>query len=182
MTNSFFYILRTINSECTFIVALNSRQPDNFQPSLLINFIVGDVNLYFNDLDNEHSCEIEVMIAEKDFRRKGLGSESLILLMGYAVEKLGVKKFYSKISETNHASIALFQQLQFKQCNYVAAFKEYEYEYIITAETKELISQLCLDKYRYKELVYDPRITLYNGNYCADPVPEPALDEVGSTS
>ena len=165
-----------IHIECTFIVAANTKQVDNFDPSVLVNLIVGDVNLYFNDPENPKCCEIEVMIAEKEFRRQGYGGESLILLMGYAVEKLGVQRFYAKISEKNEASIALFKNLQFQRCNYVEAFQEYEYEYIVTPEAKEAITQSCLDKFGYKELIYDPCITLYNGNYNSDPRPYP-VDE-----
>lgn len=31
----------------------------------------------------------------------------------------------------NEASIALFKNLGFRECNYVSAFKEYEYEFIV---------------------------------------------------
>ena len=97
--------------------------------------------------------------------------------MRYAIEKLRVERFYSKVSEKNEASIGLFKHLKFQQCNYVEAFKEYEFEYVITSEVKETIYQLCLDKFGYKELMYHPSITLYNGNYNADPRHVP-IDEL----
>lgn len=46
--------------------------------------MVGDVNIFFNDPDNDPTFgEIEVMIAEADFRRTGRGKEALEIIMGY---------------------------------------------------------------------------------------------------
>lgn len=52
------------------------------------NFIflvmIGDVNIFFNDQDQDPTFgEIEVMIAEPDFRRTGRGREALKIIMGY---------------------------------------------------------------------------------------------------
>ena len=47
--------------------------------------MAGDVNLYFNDHDDEHCAEIEIMIAEASSRRKGLGREAVCLMMKYGV-------------------------------------------------------------------------------------------------
>ena len=46
--------------------------------------------MFFNDHDNAHFCEIEVMIAEEMYRGKGMAKEALILLMHYAVQHLKV--------------------------------------------------------------------------------------------
>lgn len=46
--------------------------------------MVGDVNIFFNDPDNDPTFgEIEVMIAEPEFRRTGRGKEALEIIMGY---------------------------------------------------------------------------------------------------
>lgn len=46
--------------------------------------MIGDVNIFFNDQDQDPTFgEIEVMIAEPDFRRTGRGREALKIIMGY---------------------------------------------------------------------------------------------------
>ncbi len=47
-------------------------------------FMVGDVNIFFNDPDSDATFgEIEVMIAEPDYRRTGRGKEALEIMMAY---------------------------------------------------------------------------------------------------
>ena len=50
--------------------------------------MAGDVNLFWNDHDDAHAAEIEVMVAETRSRRKGLACEALRLLMAYAATQL----------------------------------------------------------------------------------------------
>ena len=45
--------------------------------------MAGDVNVFFNDPDDPHKCEIDVMIAEAKFRRKGFGYEAVRLMIAY---------------------------------------------------------------------------------------------------
>lgn len=45
--------------------------------------MAGDVNLFFNDYDDAHSCEMEIMIAEPKYRRKGFAREAVALMMAY---------------------------------------------------------------------------------------------------
>jgi len=72
--------------------------------------MVGDVNLFFNDQDNDLSiAEIEIMIAEPTARGRGMGKEGVGMMMQYAVEALGVTRFYCKISEENEASLRMFE-------------------------------------------------------------------------
>ena len=53
--------------------------------------MVGDVNLYWNDYDEPNTAEIEVMVAEKQSRRKGLAQEALTLFMAYATTELVIQ-------------------------------------------------------------------------------------------
>lgn len=71
--------------------------------------MVGDCNLYWNIPEEPHTAEIELMIAEPEMRRKGLGRETLLIFMDYAARYLKVTKFVAKISLNNHASLNLFQ-------------------------------------------------------------------------
>jgi len=60
--------------KCTFIIFDKLRN----------NVMCGDVNLFFND-DDPTIAQIEVMIAETESRKNGLGTESLLLMMKYGM-------------------------------------------------------------------------------------------------
>ncbi|KAF7141426.1 hypothetical protein RHSIM_Rhsim06G0172900 [Rhododendron simsii] len=110
--------------------------------------MVGDVNIYMNDLDDSQMAEIEIMIAEPkrfslseygglstpltvyvgapssqwmsvfhdtyqhhDSRGKGLGKESVLMMMAFAVENFSIHIFRAKIGESNEASLLMFRKL-----------------------------------------------------------------------
>ncbi|XP_065875628.1 GCN5-related N-acetyltransferase 9 isoform X2 [Euphorbia lathyris] len=119
-----------------------------------IEAMVGDVNIYMNDLDDRQMAEIEIMIAEpkrqpffafNDFhigdcrmevfgnwhrsyfcnsRGKGLGKESVVMMMTYAIQSLGIHVFRAKIGESNGKSLNLFYQLGFEEVSNSEIFKE----------------------------------------------------------
>jgi RimJ/RimL family protein N-acetyltransferase len=73
--------------------------------------MAGDVNLFLNDPDDDKTiAEIEVMIAEPNCRRKGLGKEAIILMMLYGHKVLGIRRFYCKINVDNAASLSMFER------------------------------------------------------------------------
>ncbi|KAJ3331996.1 N-acetyltransferase 9 [Blyttiomyces sp. JEL0837] len=81
-------------------------------PSSLLGGMIGDVNLYFNDHDDPHNGEIEVMIAESEARKKG-----------YALEALQL--FTPKISLSNDASRRLFtEKLRYSEVSVSEIFQE----------------------------------------------------------
>jgi len=131
--------------------------------------MIGDVNLfistddsddYSDDDDNEDdgerekdvvprrrkSAELDIMIAEKQYQRKGIATEAVKMMMSYGVHKLGITRFFVRIKDSNTASLNMFQNknksssgLCFRQCNYAECFKEVELEYLIDdTNTKEL--------------------------------------------
>jgi RimJ/RimL family protein N-acetyltransferase len=128
--------------KATFIVydkvalLLTAAASSSEQPLDVANSIVGmagDVNL-FNML-SEDGAEVEIMIAEPSCRRRGFGAEAVKLMMLYGIEKLNIStRYYVKIGEDNVSSQQLFVKLGFVKCNYVAAFKEIEYEVSVTEE------------------------------------------------
>eukprot|EP00124_Ichthyophonus_hoferi_P001357 Ihof_evm5s68 gene=Ihof_evmTU5s68 len=71
---------REDKDKCTFII-LDKEKYDITHD--IIEPMIGDVNLYFNDFEDEHAAEIEIMIAEPSSRRKGCGREAILLMMEY---------------------------------------------------------------------------------------------------
>ncbi|CAJ1964790.1 unnamed protein product [Sphenostylis stenocarpa] len=99
--------------------------------------MVGDVNIFMNDLDDSHVAEVEIMIAEPKSRRKGLGKESALMMISFGIENLGINIFRVKIGESNGASLDMFQKLGFVQTSYSSIFKEVTLELQITQAKKE---------------------------------------------
>ena len=129
-------------------VVPTTREDPDFCPCNL-HAMVGDVNLFFSeeDPDDDHAndddhvtskppqqphqlqAELDIMIAEADYRGKGIGKEASCLMMLYGVKIKNIRRFFCKIKETNHASINLFEtKLKFQQCGYAACFQEVELE------------------------------------------------------
>lgn len=72
--------------------------------------------------------ELEIMIAEKDARRKGYGSQALKLIICYAMQKLrlGPENFLVRIGMDNESSIHMFERLGFEVVKTVEVFREVE--------------------------------------------------------
>uniref|UniRef100_A0AAV1U8Q7 N-acetyltransferase domain-containing protein n=1 Tax=Peronospora matthiolae TaxID=2874970 RepID=A0AAV1U8Q7_9STRA len=129
--------------KCTFIVLAKAegdgQQETSYVDKSAIRRMVGDVNLFFNDHDDHQACELEVMIAEEKYRRKGLAEEAVQLLMAYATATLSVSRFFCKIIETNTASLHLFDKLGYVKYNHVAAFKQVEMELVTRDKHAKLV-------------------------------------------
>ncbi|XP_050247842.1 uncharacterized protein LOC126695216 isoform X2 [Quercus robur] len=107
-----------------------------------VEAMVGDVNLYMNNFDDPNIAEIEIMIAEPKSRGKGLGKESVLLIMAFAVESLGIHIFRAKIGESNGASLTLFRKLGFEEASYSEIFKEVTLELQVTKPKHEELLHL----------------------------------------
>jgi len=132
-----------------------SREKDFILKNL--HAMIGDVNLFLSDIedddnddDNDNSnherkfpegskegskfvpkgkqSELDVMIAETDYHRKGMGREASLMMMSYGAKNIGIQRFFVKIKEENTPSLKLFKGMGFNECDYVACFKEYELE------------------------------------------------------
>jgi hypothetical protein len=86
--------------------------------------MAGDVNLFFNDLDDAGTAEVDVMVAEHAFRSRGFATEALQVLMRAASERLGVTSFRAKIKSHNVPSLGLFAKLGFVEEQRVEVFDE----------------------------------------------------------
>ena len=137
-------------------------QDDPEFPKRNINAMIGDVNLFLSEIEEEEEeedgqthmestknkissgdehnkilhankknmqAELDIMIAEESFRKKGMGREAALLMMIYGSTNLGIQRFFVKINEDNTPSINLFENaFGFVQCNYAACFKQVELE------------------------------------------------------
>ncbi|XP_047561958.1 alpha/beta-tubulin-N-acetyltransferase 9 isoform X3 [Lutra lutra] len=104
--------------KCTFIVLDAEKwqaRPSTTEESCM----AGDVNLFLTDLGDPSLGEIEVMIAEPSCRRRGFGTEAVLMMMSY-----GLTKFEAKIGQGNEPSIRMFQKLHFEQVAVSSVFQE----------------------------------------------------------
>ncbi|XP_067936060.1 alpha/beta-tubulin-N-acetyltransferase 9-like [Watersipora subatra] len=125
------------DKKCTFIILDGSKLASDFGNE--VDTMVGDVNLFFNDVDCSTSAEIEIMVAEADTRGKGIGKEATLAMMQYGIATLGVTIFTAKIGYNNKLSLALFHRLHFKEVSRSEAFQEVTLELVVTESVKSFI-------------------------------------------
>ncbi|KAL1191815.1 GCN5-related N-acetyltransferase 9 [Cardamine amara subsp. amara] len=107
-----------------------------------VEAMTGDVNIYMNDVDDPKVAEVEIMIAEPKSRGKGLGKESVLIMMAYGIKNLEIHKFTAKIGDSNTASLSLFRKLGFEESSYSSIFKEVTLEYMVTSLRREELLKL----------------------------------------
>ncbi|KAK0235471.1 GNAT domain-containing protein [Armillaria nabsnona] len=149
---------REDDDKLTFIIlARHERDPllddeENLMPSdprILSLPMAGDVNMFLNGApedEDEFTAEVEIMIAEPDYRRGGLALEALQLMLQYATankfltEGSSVPTVFPKpsplpvlpsslvarIGDTNLPSIRLFEKLGFVITKRIEVFSEVE--------------------------------------------------------
>jgi RimJ/RimL family protein N-acetyltransferase len=77
---------------------------------------VGDVGIFLHPWLEDYECEIEVMIAVQEFRRRGIAVAVIEFLIQFIkVERKERKKMIAKIKQGNIKSIRMFEKLGFKQ-------------------------------------------------------------------
>ncbi|KAJ7264882.1 N-acetyltransferase 9-like protein [Mycena haematopus] len=150
----------------TFIVCaredsdtLEPRPLNPRDPRVVALRMIGDVNIFLHgspctdnhskDEEDEFYAEAEIMIAERECRRKGLALEALQLMLGYTTASstgcficdnpsivqnnlqgsplpIPPTSLLARISESNVPSIRLFQKLGFHITKRVEVFEEVE--------------------------------------------------------
>ncbi|EDV27866.1 uncharacterized protein TRIADDRAFT_20514 [Trichoplax adhaerens] len=125
--------------KCTFIIL--ARKYWNGIKDAEIESMIGDVNLFFNNPNDPHTAEIEIMIAKSEYRRKGFGSEALQAMMIYGITQLNTEKFVAKIGMDNTPSICLFNKLGFQQIDVSKVFEEVTLQFDTTHENVERLNK-----------------------------------------
>lgn len=83
--------------------------------------------------------EVEVMVADTSFRRRGLAEAAVRMLMQYAVAVCGATRFVAKILDSNAGSIALFtRHLGFVPFKEVKVFHEVHFARSIKTAAERL--------------------------------------------
>ncbi|KPI85819.1 hypothetical protein ABL78_5123 [Leptomonas seymouri] len=97
-----------------------------------------------------HTFEVEVMVADARFRRRGLAETAVRMIMQYAVAVCGATRFVAKILDSNAGSIALFtERLKFELFKEVKVFHELHYQRTFkTAEEIQSWREECEERSR----------------------------------
>ncbi|XP_043861143.1 N-acetyltransferase 9 isoform X1 [Dromiciops gliroides] len=131
---------REDSDKCTFIVLDAEKwqaQPDSAEE----NCMVGDVNLFLTDLQDPTLGEIEVMIAEPSYRRRGFGTEAVLMMMAYGMTTLSLNKFEAKIGQGNEPSICMFKKLHFEQVAMNSVFQEVTLRLLVSEPERQWLLQ-----------------------------------------
>lgn len=107
--------------KCTFILLSRHDVTGTSSDDAEINRMVGDVNLFLHDRfyewvgdeqieRKEKNAEVDIMVAEKALRGRGVGAEAVKLMLWYGAKQLNITRFFAKINETNGSSIRLFKR------------------------------------------------------------------------
>ncbi|EKM60317.1 uncharacterized protein PHACADRAFT_132799 [Phanerochaete carnosa HHB-10118-sp] len=119
----------------TFIVCAREIPAAESQDLRNALTMIGDVNLFLKgDKDDpEFEVEVEIMIAEPAYRRRGFASAALQTMLSYATASdspsplpVPKERLVVRIGEKNEASIRLFEKLGFAITKRVAVFEEIE--------------------------------------------------------
>ena len=121
--------------KCTFILLDRAFEDTPGWGDKGLGAMVGDVNLFWNDHDDEvGTAEVEIMVAEPESRRKGIAREALRMMVAYASTDLRTTRFRAKIGYDNHASVALFRSLGFAEVSRSDIFREATLEWNVAGD------------------------------------------------
>lgn len=106
--------------KCTFIL-LSKNNPTDEVGDNEVWRMIGDVNLFVSERfyewvgedqveRQEKNAEIDIMVAEKTSRGRGIGTEAVKLMLWFGVRNLGISRFFAKINASNESSIKLFRR------------------------------------------------------------------------
>lgn len=113
--------------------------------------MIGDVNLFLNDPEDDQAGEIEVMIADHDSRKKGCATEAVKLMMGFCYDKIHISRFIAKIGKHNLKSYSLFKnKLKYRFESESEIFEEFTMELFMDEKGRRVIN------IPFQELIRNP--------------------------
>ncbi|XP_076764620.1 N-acetyltransferase 9-like protein [Xylocopa sonorina] len=133
--------------KCTFIILEKSVFAETGDE---IEAMIGDTNLFFNELDQPNSAEIEIMIANVASRGKKRGWEAIILMLLYGIDKLNVTKYIAKTKFDNEKSIQMLQKLKFHEIERSQIFQEYTFEKVVDQDWKDWLYSKTMGTVNYE--------------------------------
>ncbi|KAJ8399796.1 hypothetical protein AAFF_G00409010 [Aldrovandia affinis] len=147
---------REDDDKCTFIILDKQMWAD---PAVQEQeCMVGDVNIFLTDPSDPSLAELEIMIAEPNYRGKGLGKEVIRMMLCYGITKLGVRKFEAKIGLDNKVSIAMFKKFKFQELSVSEVFQEMTLELTVDqALQTRLLGNMSFMKEREYQKTRDNR-------------------------
>lgn len=77
------------------------------------NIFVGYATL--SEFDGKDECEFAIFILDKNYWGRGIGFEATKLVIGYAFEKLGIRKIVLYTSEYHDRAIRLYEKVGFRK-------------------------------------------------------------------
>ncbi|MBU2018356.1 MAG: GNAT family N-acetyltransferase [Bacteroidetes bacterium] len=87
---------------------------------------IGTLDFFnFQELDN--SIEIGILIANKDYRQRGIASQALELGI-MEMKKYKIEKFIAKVDVSNKASLGLFEKNSFDKCHSIKKDSTFDLE------------------------------------------------------
>uniref|UniRef100_A0A0K8TN31 Putative phosphoglucosamine acetyltransferase n=1 Tax=Tabanus bromius TaxID=304241 RepID=A0A0K8TN31_TABBR len=122
---------RLDEDKCTFLILSKESYANSGDE---IEALIGDTNLFVQVDDGVKTGEAEIMIAEESYQGKRLGWESMLLMLKYGLQEIGIKKFIAKIGEQNVKSINMFLKMDFVKVGDVNVFHEITLERMVTDE------------------------------------------------
>lgn len=135
-------------NKCTFIIIEKQALERSGNE---IESMIGDTNLFLQELEDSQSAEVEIMIAEEKARGKKYGWEATLLMLRYGYEVLGIKKFQAKIGLDNAKSIAMFSKMGFNKVGESNVFQEVTMEKITDNSWKTWLLEQTENSERVKD-------------------------------
>ena len=90
--------------------------------------VLGLIDLFDFDPKNKRAG-VGIVVAGKENRDKGIGTEALNLLCDYAFRTLDLRQVYAHVGEQNEASIHVFSKLGFQKAGKLEDWTRYGNEY-----------------------------------------------------
>lgn len=126
------------DDKCTFIILDKEKFEATTNET---ESMIGDTNIFIKNKETG-LAEIELMIAEEEYRSMKRGWNSIIAMLRYGIEKLSLRAYFVKIGIKNYPSISLFKKLKFQIEGGPDVFEELTLKVIVDSEwTKWLNSQ-----------------------------------------